>query len=190
MKFCGLIILAGLLILAGCATLNKEECLSGNWRELGVKDGINGEPAIQIEKHRKACAEHGIRPDEKLYMAGRAEGLREYCQIDNAFWSGLDGRQYNGVCPPDIHTLFMRYNNVAYAVYQTRQEIKNKRNSISAAQNQLGNKKTPDSSKHHIRRDIEKLESELDELRNDLRDRERRLDKLMDEARDGKHKSK
>lgn len=32
--------------------------LGGKWRELGVKDGINGEQAIQIEKHRKACAEN------------------------------------------------------------------------------------------------------------------------------------
>jgi hypothetical protein len=190
MIFRGLIILAGLMILAGCATLNKEACLSGNWRELGVKDGINGEPAIQIEKHRKACAEHGIRPDEKLYMAGRAEGLQEYCQLDNAFQSGLKGRQYQGVCPLAIHSLFLRCNKAAYEVYQTRQEIKNKHDSISAAQNQLGNKKTSASSKGHIRRDIQKLESELDQLRNDLRDRERNLDEMMAEAREGERRIK
>jgi outer membrane murein-binding lipoprotein Lpp len=190
MKLHVFIILVGLLIMVGCATLNKEECLSGNWRELGAKDGINGELAIQIDKHRKACAEYGIRPDEKLYMAGRAEGLQEYCQIDNAFQSGLEGRQYKGVCPLDIHTLFLHYNNAAYAVYETRQEIENKHNSISAAQNQLGNKKTPASSKDHIRSDIQKLESELDKLRNDLHDRERGLDKLMDEAQEGKRERK
>jgi hypothetical protein len=190
MKFRGLIILAGLLFLAGCATLNKEECLSGDWRGLGMKDGVNGELAVRIEEHRKACAEHSIRPDEELYMAGRAEGLREYCQIDNAFQSGLKGRQYQGVCPLDIHTLFLRYNNAAYAVFKTRQEIKNKHDSISAAQNRLGNKKTSDRERIHIRGDIRKLESELDDLRNDLRDQERRLDEFMAEARKGKRKSK
>jgi hypothetical protein len=190
MKFRGLIILAGLLFLAGCATLNKEECLSGDWRGLGMKDGVNGELSVRIEEHRKACADHGIRPDEKLYMAGRAEGLREYCQIDNAFQSGLKGRQYQGVCPLDIHTLFLRYNNAAYAVFKTRQEIKNKHDSISAAQNRLGNKKTSDRERIHIRGDIRKLESELDDLRNDLRDQERRLDEFMAEARKGKRKSK
>ena len=182
------ILLIGSMILAGCATLNKEECLSGNWRELGMKDGVNGEPANRIKEHRKACAEHGIQLDEKLYMAGHAEGLREYCQIDNAFRSGLNGQRYNSVCPLDIHSLFLRYNDAAYAVYETRQEIKNKHDSISAAQNQLGNKKTPASSKDDIRRDIQKLESELDKLRNDLRDRERRLDKLMAEERQKKRK--
>jgi hypothetical protein len=190
MKFLGLIILAGLLFLSGCATLNKEACLSGDWRGLGMKDGVNGESAARIEKHRKACAEHGVRPDEKLYMDGRAEGLREYCQIDNAFQSGLKGRQYQGVCPLAIHSLFLRYNKAAYEVHQTREEIKNKHDSISAAQNQLGNKKTSASSKGHIRRDIQKLESELDQLRNDLRDRERNLDEMMTEAREGKSKKK
>jgi outer membrane murein-binding lipoprotein Lpp len=190
MKLHVFIILLGMLILVGCATLNKEECLGGKWRELGAKDGINGEQAIQIEKHRKACAEHGIRPDEKLYMAGHAEGLQEYCQIDNAFRSGLEGRQYKGVCSLDIHTLFMHYNRAAYAVYDTRKEIENKHNSISAAQNRLGNKKTSASDKDHIRSDIQKLESELDKLRNDLHDLERELDKLMDEAREGKLKRK
>ena len=190
MKFRGLIILAGLLFLAGCATLNKEACLSGDWRGLGMKDGVNGEPAVRIEEHRKACAEHGIRPDEELYLTGRAEGLREYCQIDNAFQSGLKGRQYQGVCPLDIHIPFSRYNSAAYAVFKTRQEIKNKHDSISAAQNRLGNKKTSDKERIHIRGDIRKLESELDDLRNDLRDQERRLDEFMAEAREGKRKSK
>jgi hypothetical protein len=190
MKLHVFIILLGMLILVGCATLNKEECLGGKWREIGVKDGINGEQSIQIEKHRKACAEHGIQPDEKLYMSGHAEGLQEYCQIDNAFRNGLEGRQYKGVCPLDIHTLFMYYNRAAYAVYETRKEIENKHNSISAAQNRLGNKKTSAADKDHIRSDIQKLESELDKLRNDLHDLERGLDKLMVEAREGKQKSK
>lgn len=190
MKVRYLILLIGLLILAGCATLSKEECLSGNWRELGMKDGLNGEPAARIEEHRKACTEHGIRPDENQYLAGREEGLQEYCQIDNAFKSGLKGRRYNGVCPLDIHMLFMRYNNAAYAVYTTRKDIQNNHDSISAAQNRLGNKKTSESSRNHIRRDIQKMESELDDLRNKLRDQERELDRLMAEERDNRRRGK
>jgi len=191
MKFRGLIILAGLLILAGCATLNKEECLRGDWRGLGMQDGINGEPAIQIEKHRKACAEHGIQPDERQYLDGRTEGLREYCQIDNAFRSGLEGRQYKGVCPLSIHTVFLRYNNAAYTVYQTREEIKQLNNAISNNQNRLRSKKATDKETiRQLQGEIRDRERQLDELRNVLRDRERRLDELMDEAREGKRKSK
>jgi len=192
MKFRGLFLLvAGLLVLTGCATLNKEECLSGDWRELGLKDGINGEPAARIEEHRKACSEQGIRPDEKLYLAGRAEGLREYCQIENAFQSGLKGRQYKGVCPLDIHSLFLRYNNAAYAVYETRKEIKQLHDEISNKQNRLGSENTKDKeSIRNLRGEIRDRERKLDELRNDLHDRERALDDLMREAQDTKRKSK
>ena len=183
MKFGGMIILAGLLILSSCATMSKEECLKGDWRGLGIKDGINGEPAIQIEEHRKACAEHGIRPDEKLYMDGRDKGLREYCLIDNAFRSGLSGRQYKGVCPSAIHLSFFRYNNAAYTVYQTREEIKKLHNEISVKQMNLESNKTTDKERIHLRGEIREREKKLDELRNNLRDRERNLDDMMAEAR-------
>jgi hypothetical protein len=188
MKFRGMIILAGLLLLTGCATLSKEECLKGDWRGLGMKDGVNGEPAVQIEQHRKACAEYSIRPDEKIYMDGRAEGLREYCQIDNAFRSGLSGRQYKGVCPPAINLTFFRYNEAAYRVYQTREEIKKLHNEIASKQREMENNKTTDKERIHLRGEIREREKRLDELRNYLRDRERDLDDMIAEARYGKRR--
>ena len=133
--------------------------------------------------HSKACAEHGIRPDERLYMDGRAEGLREYCQIDNAFRSGLSGRKYQGVCPSAIHPLFLRYNNVAYMVYQTREEIKKLHNEISSKQKKVESNKTTDKERIHLRGEIREREKKLDELRDYLRDRERDLDDVREEAR-------
>jgi hypothetical protein len=172
------------MILTSCATLSKEECLMGNWRDLGIKDGVNGEPAIRIEEHRKACAKHGIRPDERQYLDGRTEGLREYCQIDNAFWSGLKGRRYKGVCPPVINLLFRRYNEAAYAVYQTRKEIKQLNSELSTREIRLRHEETTDKERSHLRDEIRDRDRKLDDLRDDLRDQERMLDKLMEEARD------
>ena len=184
MKSLALIILSGFLVLAGCATLSKDECLRGDWRALGVTDGVKGEPATRIEEHRKACAEHSIRIDEKLYMDGRAEGLRQYCQIDNAFQTGLKGRKYHGVCPPAIHPHFARCNSAAYAVYETRKDIENVHSSISSKQSRLESKKTSAKDRIHIRGEIHELESKLDDLRNKLHNRERRLDNMMVEAKE------
>jgi len=188
MKSSIFIILVGLMIFAGCATLSKEECLSGNWRDLGVKDGFNGESAVRIEAHRKACAKHGIRPDERQYLEGRTEGLREYCQIDNAFTSGLNGRQYQGVCPLPINSLFRRYNEAAYAVYQTRKEIKQLNNELSNREIRLQSEKTTDRERSQLRSEIRERDRKLADLRYDLRDQERKLDELMEEARDRKHR--
>ncbi|MDD5100395.1 MAG: DUF2799 domain-containing protein [Syntrophales bacterium] len=187
MKFRGLIIiLAGLLILAGCATLNKEECLSGDWHGLGMRDGVNGEPAVRIEKHRKACAEYGVQPDERRYLDGRIEGLRKYCQIDNAFRTGLDGKRYQGVCPPAIDSLFWRYNEAAYAVHQTKEEIKQLNSELSSREIRLRSKKTTDKERSHLREEIRDRDRKLDDLRYNLRNQERKLDDLMEEARQGR----
>ena len=121
-------------------------------------------------------------------MEGRAEGLREYCQIENAFRSGLNGKQYQGVCPPAIHTLFRRYNEAAYSVHQTREKIKQLHNEISNKQIKLESNKTTDQERTQLRGEIREREKKLDELRNDLRDRERYLDDLMAEARHKKRR--
>ena len=188
MKFRCMIILAGMLILTGCATLNKEQCLRGDWRGVGWTDGMNGEPAVRIEQHREACAEYGVRPDQKLYMDGRAEGLRQYCELDNAFQTGLDGKPYKNVCPPDIHPLFLRYHNAAYEVYQARRQIEQLHDNITYKYNQMESRKTSKEDKIRLRRAINDDERKLDDLRNDLRDRERWLDRLMAEARRNQRK--
>ena len=65
MKFRFPVLLAGILVLGGCAMLSKEECLRGDWRALGVTDGLNGETAARIDEHRKACAAQG-REGERI----------------------------------------------------------------------------------------------------------------------------
>ena len=36
---------AALLATSGCASLSKDECLSANWEDIGIRDGANGQPA-------------------------------------------------------------------------------------------------------------------------------------------------
>ena len=71
-------------LLAGCSsTMSKDECRTVDWRTVGYEDGVAGRSGERIGEHRKACAEHGVTPDLNAYRAGRAEGLREYCQPHN-----------------------------------------------------------------------------------------------------------
>lgn len=186
MKSGSAMILVGLMILTGCATLSREECITGDWRSLGIKDGSNGEPDFRIEAHRKACAKEGVRIDDRQYFDGRAEGLREYCRIDNAFQTGLNGRQYQGVCPPAINLLFRRYNQAAYAVHQTMDEIKQLKTELSNREIKLRNEKTTEKERSYLREEIRDRDRKMDDLRHDLRKQERMLDELMEEARDMK----
>lgn len=100
---------AGSLFLAGCSTttLNKDECRTVDWRTVGYEDGVAGRSGERIGAHRKACAEYGISPDLEAYRAGRADGLREFCQPYNGYRAGVNGTPYYDSCPADLAAAFV-----------------------------------------------------------------------------------
>ena len=75
-------------VLSGCAIQGINECHYADWRTIGYEDGAHGINASRINKHRNACAKHGIAPDlrsmnkvgsrasEVLYTS---EGVRFRC---------------------------------------------------------------------------------------------------------------
>ena len=94
------------LNLTGCASMSKDECRVVDWRTLGYEDGVAGRSSDTIGRYRKACASVGVAPDLDAYRAGRAEGLREYCQPENGFRAGANGVYYAGFCPSDLAPAF------------------------------------------------------------------------------------
>ena len=71
--------LAAIALVASCATLSEEECLEGNWREIGQRDGQAGRTASFIAEHAKACEKAGVVPNPSLWEQGRQAGLPAYC---------------------------------------------------------------------------------------------------------------
>ncbi len=78
----------------------------GDWRGIGVADGIHGYAANRLDDHVKACAEHGITPNRELYEAGRAEGLKVYCRLDRAADEGLANKPNYQVCSGELAVSF------------------------------------------------------------------------------------
>lgn len=106
-----LLALLPVVMVAGCATLNESECHTTDWRELGRSDGAHGYEASRLGDHMEACGKYGVTPDGEAYRAGRAEGLQQYCQPDNALQLGRNGSGYNMVCPGDTGAIFVAYYN-------------------------------------------------------------------------------
>lgn len=171
------------LLLAGCATLSREQCLHGDWYGIGLADGQMGQPASRIDQHASACAQYGVGPDSKLYMEGRAQGLLDYCRYDNAFATGLRGQRYQGVCPPEMDAAFDRYNGAAFEIYRLHQELDSVDSQLSSLEYQLGDRKQSDEDRRSIRSEIRDLDRRRDRLRDDLYFSERQLDRLEEEAR-------
>jgi hypothetical protein len=105
------------LLLISCATLNKDECRTANWKLIGYEDGSKGYSTSRIGEHRKACAEYGISPDLDLYNKGHAEGLHKYCIPANAFNLGRQGSSYQGNCAGYNETQFISAFNQGIKLY-------------------------------------------------------------------------
>lgn len=168
--------------VTGCATLSQEECSRGDWFGLGINDGRTGQTMGRVDEHRKACLEYGIAVNDEAYFAGREQGLRDYCQLDNAFRTGLNGEQYRHVCPPSIDGLFAHYHSAAMALYEDRTELDRLDNELAGRERDLYDKKLSDKERARIRQDIRDLDRKRDRLRDDLYYHERQLDNLRREA--------
>jgi hypothetical protein len=169
------------LINVGCASLSREECLYGDWFNVGLKDGRNGEDASRMIRHQDACTKYGVSPDKAQYLAGREQGLQEYCRLDNAIALGLRGERYQSVCPTAQDRNFRYYNEVAYQVYQSRESLKSLDDSLLTKERALQDKKLTDKARQNLRDEIRDLDRQRQSLRNDLYSAERQLDRLMEE---------
>lgn len=90
--------LALVVALGSCASLSEEECLAGDWRQIGVNDGAEGRGTDHIEAHRRACAPVGVSPDAEAWLAGREAGLRLYCRPAKAYEVARRGGEIRAGC--------------------------------------------------------------------------------------------
>lgn len=124
--------------ISGCATLNKDECLTADWETIGLEDGAQGFAAERIGDHRRACAKHGITPDLAAYEAGRARGLRSYCTPHNGYQRGRSGTSgLEGLCPADLAPAFLAAHASGRRVFQAAAEESRARAALEAAQDEL-----------------------------------------------------
>jgi hypothetical protein len=159
-----LLAVAGLLVfglLAGCATLNKQQCEAGDWHGVGVADGENGFPVARFSDHVEACGEHGITPNRELYIVGREEGLRRYCTIRRAEEEGLAGRTYFNVCEGEAGLSFSRVYRQAGDVRDARQELGEASNELDGLVLSLTDETVTDEERVEIRFSILRLQSQI-----------------------------
>lgn len=124
------------LALSGCATLNKSECQTVDWEQLGLQNGQSGKPESYIAEHQKACAEYKLPVDTAKWETGWQKGIRNYCTPANGLAVGQQGRTDASMCPPDQTQQFSYYNQIGARVYYAQQDVdraQNDLNNISAA---------------------------------------------------------
>lgn len=112
-----------LLLVQGCASLNREECLVADWYLIGYQDGVAGKTSAAVGTYRKDCAAYAVVPDLEAYQAGRAEGLLEYCKADNGYRLGKSGRGFPVLCPGHLEADFRAAYNQGREIYLARTAV-------------------------------------------------------------------
>lgn len=144
------------LLLGGCASLDKAECLNADWYAIGLEDGARGRALERLGGHRRACAEHGIAPNTERYLAGRGEGLKSFCTFQRGYSQGRAGQAFADVCPAGLANAFA-------AGYRQGRDLYELHRQLSSVQAEI--RKSKDALKDGIRdprsraREVERLET-------------------------------
>ena len=125
------------LMLASCASMSKNECLYADWRAIGYEDGAVGAPTTAISSRRQACAKAGVTPDMPAYLAGRDEGLVEYCTPANGFVVGERGFGYSGVCGRHAEASFLESYRAGARLHLLRDRVHGASNALITATGEL-----------------------------------------------------
>lgn len=178
---------AAAAVLSGCQTMSPDECKVANWRDIGLRDGLKGEPVSLLSERSGDCAKAGARVDTVQYMAGREQGLQNFCRLDNAVPLGLIGASYAGVCPPMVDVEFRRRHQAARAVYDLRGRVSELGGRSERLQRRLRDadhdedKQLKAADKDDDRKRIRK---EFEDRRRQLRQELHELDRSTGRARD------
>ena len=158
--------------LNGCASLSKEECLAGNWNDIGHRDGRQGYKTASLDAHFKSCAEHGVRHDRDRYMQGYKQGLNVYCTPTNGRRVGEAGRTYHYVCPANKEEAFLRQHRYGRELYDAEKKISSARSDLDSKEEKLRVEKNS-SIRTTLRSEIAALDDLIRTLKrnyNHLRD--------------------
>lgn len=161
-------------LLASCASMSEEECLTADWHDQGYRDGRDGQPVARIEAHREACAKVAVVPDLADYKVGRTKGVLEYCTTKNALREGRRGASYRNACPVELEGRFLDHYRAGRRVYEAEQRVNSLDSRSRNLQRQL-EKEKDDGKRKRLRQDLRELDRSLRHARNDVHEAERRL---------------
>ena len=128
-------VLAMLSMLAGCASVSRDECLAGDWAAIGELDGASGRVGeVQFARHVTACAKVEITPERGTWEQGYARGLATYCTPQTGLREGEAGSPYRNVCPAGTEGQFLQGYDLGQSAYRQRARIQEIGREISQLQ--------------------------------------------------------
>lgn len=160
--------------LGGCASMSKEECLTADWYEQGMRAAMSGDARTRIERDREACREVSVVPDRQQYFSGYDMGLMRFCTPENGAYWGRSGRYYGQTCPVAIEPIFLESYRAGYRVYEAEQELERLYRAQRDRQYRLERSKD-DAERKALRAELIRLDYIMRDAREQLYWAEQRL---------------
>ena len=176
--------------LSSCASISEGDCVSGNWSDIGYKDGVNGKSRDKLADYTKTCAKYGVEPNHKVYLTSFESGLVKYCTYEQGYELGENGNIYNQVCSGNLADGFSQgydEGRVVYEIYREHKRLMSEyEDTLEALVNlrgrlagDIGDKDEEGniiplsaSERKRLTKKQYRLEGELNDYRQDIRDYE------------------
>lgn len=129
--------LAAVTMLSACATISQDECVAGNWSDLGYRDGNKGVARDRIADYVSKCGEYGQDVDRQSYLSSYETGLSHYCVYDKGYALGEKGNHYNAVCSGELASDFRAGFDDGFAAYELRQRYDGYNNKINNLEDEV-----------------------------------------------------
>lgn len=178
--------LFGLLVLASCHSMSKEECIAADWRVIGDADGAAGySPQDRFGAHVESCARVKIVPDQTKWNEGYQVGLQRYCTPLNGLARGEAGDTYYGVCPPQTSEGFLRGYGLGRKLNDARTRLDSLRGEISSKESRMDERyqalkeAKDDNQRRNIRNEIDDLDRDIRRAQREISDRQYDVDQAQ-----------
>jgi len=163
--------------------MDKNECMTADWKMVGLEDGLNGKPESTIGVYRKDCAKAGVVPVLAEYQAGHQEGVRKYCTRTIAYDLGKNGGAYYHVCPSDLESPFLTAYKKGQALYeiarqkqQCETDIRNAEARLSQLQTDIASHEKAIVDANSSSTDRREHLADIKNLQRDMNDTQRMLE--------------
>lgn len=169
-----LCLIVAAMLLSGCASMSKEECLTANWHDQGFRDGRTGQPLARLAEHRKACAKVGVIPNDGQYAQGRDEGIAVYCAPENGMRVGRQGQTYRNACPASLEQQFLMSYHQGKQLYDAEQRVEELTQETRELELSLRDEEDREK-RRYLRQDIRNLDWQLQRARDEQDYLQRRI---------------
>jgi len=161
--------------LSGCSAISEEECRLGDWHQIGLSDGQNGQKN-NAAKYNKDCSEYQVQVDLKVYNDGRYEGLKSFCTYENGVSVGQANKSYNNVCPADLSNEFLLGYTPYYNLARAESDKHKFESDVNRYVSQLGDGDLSDRDRKNYKGNLKSSRSKLERAEAEVRKYENELE--------------